>query len=312
MSSKQRNLAQYWNNIINNLDCETMSTKRPSAKPARESKLGKPKARKMSPVEQKQWKHVGGNELEDHPLVALAPLDIISIIICFVAIFALAYERLNFYGSSEWLTLYADATTVLTYGVIGLIGVLSIRGAMGLFLKYRGISEMVPRGLISFSYTKNTFVYMVYAIASYFGIELIVYILKGAGLFQVAAGDVFVVFLSSAICEEIFFRGLLVMGIQLVLALLVYGWQGIFNQYGEKRHLRMIDVVTIILSALIFTGVHSNYWNDPELLLMTLAGGMFQTYWYIRSNCLLVVFGSHVAVNFRASATLVQQMSGGS
>jgi membrane protease YdiL (CAAX protease family) len=273
------------------------------------SKPTKPVGQKPKEVKERKNILKGEFMLDAHPFIAFAPIDILSILICFIAIFALGYERIRYFGSSEWPTLFASSSSVLITGVVGTIGILVLRGLVGLVLKQRNVIEVIPRSLITFSYKIQTFKFMLYAMASYFIITITAKIIQGLGIFQVATGDVYAVFLSSAVLEEVFYRGLLIMGIQLGLGLIVYGgWDGMLALYNEKRHLRMIDVIAIVASAIIFMVVHANYWGDPLLMIVTIAGGISQGIFYVKSNCLLVVIGSHIIVNFSASGSAAQQL----
>lgn len=229
-------------------------------------------------------------------LLADNPIDLLSIIFSVVALLVLLSLSFNYYNSTEYPTVASDCLILLVEGLFGLGGIFATRI---LLCSKRGQNEDLIAN--QFNPDKTPF-NIVLATAFYFLIQIVVILLRESKIFQVAAVDVFAFYLSAAIVEELFFRGFLVM---LVQGLLVK----FFNIKPRKEEdLIVINLFCSILSGAIFALVHTSYWTDPFLMVLTFAGGISQSIFYIKTKNLSVPMLSHAAINLTASGSLLQSI----
>lgn len=113
----------------------------------------------------------------------------------------------------------------------------------------------------------------------------------------------------AGVSEENFFRGVLVSMVMLLFAN-VKGYKIPIPVLKRKREISVWVLFGIIITAILFAGIHINYYSNPNLLLGTFACGLWLgiTYWYwedLTANImahfllnLIVVWRTFFIINF--------------
>lgn len=148
------------------------------------------------------------------------------------------------------------------------------------------------------------FVDVMGCIACYIGIQVVIQLVLGEGLFQVVAGDVYAFFISAAISEELLFRVFLCIMVQTLLSKYVR----IQNKNTEKSKVYSVNLITACISGIIFMISHVRYYNNIVAVMITIFGGISQALWFMYSKSVIPIMTSHVFVNILAAGTLLASL----
>ncbi len=226
------------------------------------------------------------------------PIDLIAIIFGVVAILGLFSLRSIYLTSSEFPSVATDSVKLIILGMIGLTGIIITR-----LIFHTKKGDRVK--IIANTFNPSQVLDFGFAVASYFGIQIIIILLRQMKIFQVSSVDVYLFFFFASICEELLYRGFLVMFVQIALVI-------IFKMKVKKEEqMLLVNIFTCFVSGLIFALVHTGYWGDPFLMILTFLGGVSQAIWYIKSKNLFVPMIAHAAINLVASGSLLQTLNQG-
>ncbi|MHA1585222.1 MAG: CPBP family intramembrane glutamic endopeptidase [Promethearchaeota archaeon] len=224
------------------------------------------------------------------------PIDILAVIFGLFAIGALFSLRARYAMSDEFPSVATDSVKLIIVGMSGITGLFLTRI---IFHTKKGdrvsliANTTHPDNLLDFGF----------AIATYFGIQIVVIILNKA-VFQVASVDVYLFFFSAAICEEMLYRGFLVMFVQIILIRMLK------IKARHESDVLLPNILTCFISGSVFMAVHTVYYGQPAQMIITFVGGFFQAFWYLKSKNLFVPMISHASINFVASGSLLQTLNG--
>jgi membrane protease YdiL (CAAX protease family) len=218
------------------------------------------------------------------------PLDIASTIFLVVALVNLVAQMNTYAGSVENPDIYGDCLQLIIWGTLGFGGMITIR-----LIFHTEKANHTP--LFANMFNKAQIWDLIYCMACYVGIQLVVIVIQQTGMFQVAEVDVYFFFFDAAVVEEHLYRGFIVMLSQFLLA-------KIFKPKMEKDML-IINIISAVVSGGVFMAVHTNYWGNMLLMILTFTGGASQAFWYAKTKNLLIPIGAHVLINLSASRTLV-------
>ena len=103
-----------------------------------------------------------------------------------------------------------------------------------------------------------------------------------------------------AVCEEYFFRGMLLelvfrMGEKSKDKFII--WRYKKEKKKPDKEMSYIELFGIVLSAIIFSAFHVNYYNQPRLLLMVFVGGLWLGFVYWWNKDLTAVILAHFSLN---------------
>lgn len=224
------------------------------------------------------------------------PIDLIALIFGIVSILVLFGLRSIYLTSSEFPSVATDSVKLIILGMIGLTGMIITR-----LIFHTKKGDRIP--VIANTFKPNQILDFGFAIASYFGIQIIIILIRQMKIFQVTSVDVYLFFLSAAEIEELLYRGFLVMFVQIALVI-------IFKmKVKNESELLLVNIFTCFISGLVFALVHTGYWGDPFLMILTFLGGISQAIWYIKSKNLFVPMVAHAAINLVASGSLLQTLN---
>ena len=236
------------------------------------------------------------NKWKKNILLVDNPIDLMAIIFGCVAILGLIGLRSIYLTSSEFPSVAIDSVKLIIRGMIGLTGMIITR-----LIFHTKKGDRIP--IIANTFKPNQILDFGFAIASYFGIQVIIILLRQMSIFQVSSVDVYLFFFFASICEELLYRGFLVMVVQIALVI-------IFKMKVKKEsQLLLVNIFTCFISGLVFALVHTGYWGDPFLMILTFLGGISQAIWYIKSKNLFVPMIAHAAINLVASGSLLQTLN---
>jgi len=97
----------------------------------------------------------------------------------------------------------------------------------------------------------------------------------------------------ASICEEIFFRGF-------VLSLFIKAGKIDRNRIKiplMKRDISVIEVIGILVSAIAFAGIHTNYYNQPHLILALFLSGVIIGFMFVMWEDLTACVIGHFLLN---------------
>jgi len=98
----------------------------------------------------------------------------------------------------------------------------------------------------------------------------------------------------ASICEEIFFRGF-------VLTLFIKAGEIDRNKINlpfTKRDISVIEIAGIIISSVAFAGIHTNYYNQPSLLIALFLSGVIIGFMFVIWEDLTACIFGHFLLNF--------------
>ena len=142
---------------------------------------------------------------------------------------------------------------------------------------------------------KNTFYRFVITFSVIVVIQFIFQIIPLVTSTDMALGIVF-----AAVCEEYFFRGVLLepafkSGFKVKDKITVWTYGSVKKK--PKKQISLIEIGAIILGAVVFASMHVNYYGDDRLLLMVFVGGLWlgAIYWWNKD--LTAVILAHFLLN---------------
>lgn len=232
-----------------------------------------------------------------NPLLVDNPIDLIAALLGGIAILVLVSLRTTFLHSTDYPSIADDALELMFVGVLGMGGMFITR----LLLNTKK-GRTTP--FLANTFRSEHLMDFGFATASYFAIQALLMVLRNLKIFQVATVDVFAFYFAAAVCEELCYRGFLVMLVQGGLARMLH--------ISKAETLLPINIFTCLISGSVFALVHQVYWTDPYLMLLTFLGGCSQAFWYLKTKNLTTCIVSHAVINLVASGSLVQSLGGSS
>jgi membrane protease YdiL (CAAX protease family) len=210
------------------------------------------------------------NILKDHN-VKITPIAILLMIFCFISLsyIAIQYaERSEYSGYSWTLILLGAICLVFTFIIV--------------------ILKKEIRIKITNPYLDKPLTYIFYVVIIVFANSLFWFIAEKLA-YGLSGVDYFIYFMSTGVVEEIVFRLFLC---TLIIAAL---------SHFKKLNNTVINVITVVISALIFAIAHIYSYNTPtELAIMFLGGLVFGSF-YVWKRDITITMLAHMIINFIAT-----------
>jgi membrane protease YdiL (CAAX protease family) len=215
--------------------------------------------------------------------IAKTGIDIMSFAILILAFIALTYLQNKYLGSTEYPTLSENCTTFIVLGVVGLVGTLITKVIASLDTNFKLFeNKLQTTDKIDF----------LYAMIAYLFIQVVVKVISNIAFFQVISQfDVYIFYISAAIIEEWLYRSFIINFIMMISSL----WR------KGRKYQNVFEIISIIVSAFVFMLVHTRYYGQIDLLIITFLGGCSQAFFYLKSQNLSVPIISHAFINILAS-----------
>lgn len=243
------------------------------------------------------------------------PVDLVGIFFGITSICLLSYLVAKYTGDPFFPKIAPDSLFFISLSVVGLLGyyifyIVSIllkkkkgsqrkSGNLREKLTDKSLYSINPGGRDLFSFV---FIDIMGCIASYIGIQIVIQLLLGEGLFQVVAGDVYAFFISAAISEELIFRAFLCIVVQTLFSKIL------LVQNKQPGKIYLVNIITAIISGLLFMISHVRYYGDMVAIFITFFGGISQALWLMYSKSMIPIMSSHVFVNIMAAGTLLASL----
>lgn len=245
------------------------------------------------------------------------PVDLVGLFFGITAISLLSYLVAKYTGDPFFPKIAPDSLFFISLSVVGLLGyyifyIVSIllKKKKGTQKKSGNLREQItdkslyslnPGGRDLFSFV---FIDIIGCIACYMGIQILIQLLLGEGLFQVVAGDVYAFFISAAISEELIFRAFLCIVVQTLFSKIFQ----VQNKDKQKGKIYLVNIITASISGLLFMIGHVRYYGDIVAILITLIAGFSQALWFMYSKSMIPIMASHVFINILAAGTLLASL----
>jgi len=223
------------------------------------------------------------------------PIDIFAVIFAIIAIAGLLNHRRMYLYSTEFPTIASDSVLLIIVGMFGFSLMFTTR-----LLMHTDKSKRIP--IVANTFKINQLLDFGFAIVSYLGIQIIIILISQIPIFQVASVDVYLFFFYASVVEELLYRGFLVMFLQIAMVML-------FQIKPKKENMFLVNLFACIVSGVVFMSVHTGYWGEPFLMLITFFGGISQSIWYIKSKNLFIPIIAHAIINLIASGSLLQTLN---
>ena len=223
------------------------------------------------------------------------PIDLFALIFAVVAVAGLFNHRRMYLTSTEFPTIASDCVLLIIVGMFGFTLMFTTR-----LLMHTDKSKRIP--LVANTFKVDDILDFGFAIVCYIGIQLVIILLSQIPIFQVASVDVYLFFFYASVVEELLYRGFLVMFLQIALVML-------FKIKPKKENMFLVNLFACIVSGIVFMLVHTGYWGEPFLMILTFLGGVSQAIWYIKSKNLFVPIIAHAVINLIASGSLLQTLN---
>ncbi len=268
------------------------------------------------------------------------PIDLIGIIICVIGILLATYLAIKYLNDPTLPNMTSSAMTNIIFGVIGIAGYIGIpviyryvrikkNACSNALLQERPLIASNP---MAYDYKKSiiskkgkesyerktlfdTLLAGTYCLGVYAAIQLLQLLIGEEPIFEVVAFDVYAFFISSAIVEEMLFRGFLTMLFQIIYGSFIVGKfkkYGISNQYEKsipKNKIYLVNILSSITTGLLFIAFHTRYWSDLSAFIITTLVGISQAIFFCWTKSLTIIMLSHGIGNAMASRTFLQGLS---
>jgi len=231
------------------------------------------------------------------------PLDILTILLGFVSLLVMSSLYFFYMGNTDFPSVSDDSMSLFFKGIIGITLMIFAR----VFL-YTLNKKDVYKNMVGLTFDPGTGLGdlkshisdTVFAILSYFSIQMIGLILQNINIFQTTALNIYAFYFSSAVIEELLFRGGIIMFMQALFVKMI--------PVKGDAYPYLQSALAGLISSIAFLLVHQRYFDNPVFMIVTFLGGVSQAIFYFKSKNLFIPIIAHVVVNLVAAGGLIQSL----